>query len=187
MRFDRTKGQTAAMLLASLDRLSLIALLKENGELRQAHRFADAIIRRRKTEPVRTTFGLKAAVLEAYGRTGYELLPQAFQAVRMAVNRELYALDILLKESMALLAPGGRFAVITFHSLEDRIVKNVFRTASTAEKDPITGAEVQEATFDLLSKKSITPSHEEIQRNPRSRSARLRAIRKRKDYTAPRY
>ena len=101
----------------------------------------------------------------------------------MTVNDELPALDVLLAQGMELLAPSGRFAVISFHSLEDRIVKALFRSVTTPEKDAVTGADVKAAHFELLTKKSIAPSEHEITKNPRSRSARLRAIRKRSDYT----
>jgi 16S rRNA (cytosine1402-N4)-methyltransferase len=187
MRFDRTRGQTAAMLLASLDKVSLIAIFKEFGEIRFAHKLVDVIIARRKADPVRTTGALKDAVLEAYGqKTGGDLLPQVFQAVRMAVNGELKALDHFLTQALLLLAPGGRLAVITFHSLEDRVVKNRFRDAVTPRKDPITGADASEAAFEPLSKKAIDPSDEEKATNPRSRSARLRAIRRKPHYTSSR-
>jgi 16S rRNA (cytosine1402-N4)-methyltransferase len=188
MRFDRTSGQAASMCLASLDRLSLIDIFKNNGEIRQAHRLVDAIIEKRKVNPVRTTFMLRDAVIETYGRlTGQELLPQVFQALRIAVNGELRALDTLLATATSLLAPSGRFGIITFHSLEDRVVKNVFRRLTTPEKDPVTGAKLDEPEFSLLSKKSLAPSEHEITQNPRSRSARLRAIRKQTDYTTPRF
>lgn len=187
MRLDRLSGQPVSILLSSLDRLSLIEIFRDNGELRQAHRLVDTIIEKRKEDPVRTTFQLRDVVLSTYGRsTGQELLPQVFQALRMAVNDELPALKILLTRGMELLAPSGRFAVITFHSLEDRIVKNVFRAVATSEKDAVTGADKQEPDFELLTKKSIAPSEHEITQNPRSRSARLRAIRKRSAYTTVR-
>lgn len=187
MRLDRSSGQTASMVLASLDRLSLIEIFRDNGEVRQAHRLVDTIIDMRKEHPVRSTFSLRDAVLKTYGtKTGQELLPQVFQALRMAVNDELPALHIFLTEAMKLLTPSGRLAVITFHSLEDRLVKNVFRSATTPDKDAVTGADKNHAQFELLTKKSIAPSEHEITQNPRSRSARLRAIRKRSDYTSVR-
>lgn len=187
MRFDRSSGHTAAHLLAALDRLSLMKIFQDFGELRQSHRLADVIINKRKTDPVRTTFALKDAVLKAYGRKGQDLLPQVFQSVRIAVNEELPALEFFLHAAMTMLAPSGRLGVITFHSLEDRIVKNIFRNASTPEKDPITGAERKKAPFEFLTKKAIAPSEDEITQNPRSRSARLRAIRKVSQYTHQRF
>lgn len=186
MRFDRTSGHTATHLLASLDRTSLMKIFQDFGELRQAYKLADVIIDRRKEDPVRTTFALKDAILKAYGRKGQDLLPQVFQAVRIAVNDELAALENFLKAAMAALNPSGRLAVITFHSLEDRIVKNVFRDAVTPSKNPITGAVTTQAPFEQLTKKAIAPTEDEITLNPRSRSARLRAIRKNPQYTEPR-
>lgn len=186
MRLDRSSGEPASMLLASRDRLSLIAAFRDFGELERAHRLVDEIILRRKTDPVRTTSALESVVLKAYGNSGRDLLPQIFQALRIAVNGELASLEALLAEAPKLLADGGRFAVISFHSLEDRMVKTRFKEVTTPAKDPVTGSESAAAGFELLTKRPITPSDQEVAENPRARSARLRAIRKTGAYTLSR-
>ncbi len=179
MRFDRSKGMTAAMLLASLDRLSLIQLLREYGEMPSPHRLADAIIARRSTNPVRTSFALADVAKEIYTYKAPKFLPQIFQALRIAVNREREALLHLLSQIPSMLAPGGRCAVISYHSLEDGEVKSAFRNLIFEEKDPITGSVSQESDFILMTKKPVNAGDDEVKKNPRSRSARLRAIRRR--------
>ena len=186
MRFDRTKGMTAAMLLASLDTDRLKMIFREWGEVPGAGRFTDAIIERRKDNPVRTTGDLRTVAESMFGYKAVQYLPQIFQALRIAVNREMEALENLLAVAPALLAPGGRFAVMSYHSLEDGMVKGVFRALTTPVKDLITGAVVEKCAFIPLTKKSVVPGDEEIRKNPRSRSARLRAIARRELYTSRR-
>lgn len=186
MRFDQTKGTGAAMLLASLDRTTIRDMFETYGELPQAHRLTDAVIRRRSEAPVRSSTDLKEVAKKIYGFDALKYLPQMFQALRMAVNKEQESLQTLLEEAPKLLKDGGRFAVISYHSLEDRMVKKVFKTLTTPAKDPVTGADVSKANFVLLTKKAVIPSDEEIVKNPRSRSAKLRAIRKRLVYTSSR-
>ena len=186
MRLDQTKWMPASSLLSSLDRTTLIRIFHDYGELERSHKLVDEIIRRRTEEPVRTTTDLTAAVLTAYGPKGRDCFPQVFQALRIAVNDELRSLEHLLKTAPALLAPGGIFGVISFHSLEDRMVKCAFRDASTAEKDPITGQELSAPAFELLTKRAVQPTEDEIASNSRSRSARFRAIRRRLSYTSDR-
>ncbi len=184
MRFDRQAGMTAAAILASLDRVSLQELFQEYGELPRSRTLADAIISRRRSDPVRTTADLRKVVEEVYGpREALIVLPRVFQAVRIAVNDELGALKTLLRVCPGLLAPGGRFAVISFHSLEDRLVKRAFRTLVTADRDPVTGAQVSEAPYELLTPRSVRPDPKELAFNPRCRSASLRAIRLKEVYT----
>ena len=103
-------------------------------------------------------------------------MSQVFQALRIAVNDELWALEILLKAGPDLLKQGGRMGVITFHSLEDRMVKKAFKALSISEKDPLTGAVSKEASFEILTKKPIGPNEKESIDNPRARSAKLRVI-----------
>lgn len=183
MRFDQTKGSSAAMLLASLDRESLKEIFAKFGEFKHSHVLVDIIINRRKEKPVRTSNDLRDAASEAYGRTGGDLLPQIFQALRIGANKEMQALETLLEVAPTLLKPGGRFAVISYHSLEDRLVKLSFRRLTEAEKDPVTGSPLAEAEFESLTKKSIAPDADELQQNPRSRSARLRGIVHKPAYT----
>lgn len=186
MRYDQTNGQSAAMLLASADRGTLAAIFKDFGEIRGGHFLVDAIIGRRQGNPVRTSGGLKEAALEAFGRKGGDLLPQIFQALRIAVNRELESLEHLLETAPGLLRPGGRFAVLTYHSLEDRLVKQAFKNLTTPLRDEVTGADASVPDFALLTKKPVAPSDSEVHVNPRSRSALLRAIRRTSGYTSGR-
>ncbi len=187
MRLDQTAGQPASMLLASLDRDSLIRIFRDYGEVERSHRLVDEIIFRRKLDPVRTTFALASALEKAYGKlAGRDILPQAFQALRIAVNGELDALESFLREAPQLLSEGGRLGIISFHSLEDRMVKTAFRALTTAQKDAVTGQDTSQPAFELLTKKGIAPTADEVERNPRARSAQLRAIRRVKAYTRPR-
>ncbi len=186
MRFDRSKGMTAAMLLASLDSSRLKEIFREWGEIPGSGRFVDAIVERRRDNPVRTTGELKSVAESVFGYKAATFLPQIFQALRIAVNRELDSLKILLDAVPLLLAPGGRFAVISYHSLEDALVKAVFRSLTTNIKDPMTGAAVTKCAFIPLTKKAVSPGDFEIGKNPRSRSARLRAIARRSVYTPDR-
>jgi len=165
------------MMIASLDRESLIRIFRDYGEVTQSHRLVDEMIARRRTDPIRTTFALAKATIHSYGqKRGGDILPQVFQALRIAVNGELDALNVLLKEAPKLLAPKGRLAIISFHSLEDRMVKNAFKNLTVPLTDPLTGQDISMPAFELLTKKPLTPSLSEVQHNPRSRSARLRAI-----------
>ncbi|MSR67519.1 16S rRNA (cytosine(1402)-N(4))-methyltransferase RsmH [Candidatus Peribacteria bacterium] len=186
MRFDRTTGMTAALLLASLDEVTLLKIFQELGELPSARRFTDAIVARRKDSPVRKSGDLVETANLVYGYKAPRVLPQIFQALRMAVNRESEALQNFLLVVPALLAPGGRCAVISYHSLEDSPVKTSFRELCRDGKDPFTGSVTRPSEFELLTKKGIAPTASEIEKNSRSRSARLRAIRKRKEYDSRR-
>jgi len=177
MRLDQSQGEPATMMIASLDRESLIRIFRDYGEVTQSHRLVDEMIARRRTDPIRTTFALAKATIHSYGqKRGGDILPQVFQALRIAVNGELDALNVLLKEAPKLLAPKGRLAIISFHSLEDRMVKNAFKNLTVPLTDPLTGQDISMPAFELLTKKPLTPSLSEVQHNPRSRSARLRAI-----------
>ena len=103
-------------------------------------------------------------------------MAQVFQALRIAVNGEIQALQDLLAAGPRLLRPGGRFGVISYHSLEDRLVKQAFRALVTVHKDPHTGQDIETAMYRLITKKAVVPGPEEIVRNPRARSAKLRVI-----------
>lgn len=179
MRFDRTKGETAAELLARSSFEDIRAMLREFGELREAGYIARAIEEKNASaEPVSTTLDLVDCVTKAVGWRAPQLLPRVFQSVRMAVNDELGALQTLLSFGPTLLKPGGRMGIISFHSLEDRMVKQTFREMCAVEKDEITGQDKTAPAFELLTKKSLAPSTQELEANPRARSAKFRAIRK---------
>ncbi len=176
MRFDRTEGMTAAMLLASLDEEKLLKIFWEYGEVPKVRQLVAEIIQRRKENPVRTSCDLISAATAIYGYKAPRMLPQIFQALRIAVNREKEALSHLLAIAPSLLAHGGRLVVISYHSLEDSAVKSSFRSLAQNTKDPLTGSVLRESEYVLLTKKAVSPGEEEMRNNPRSRSARLRAI-----------
>ncbi len=170
MRFDPSRGgSTAADLLAELPEGELARILREYGEEPRARRIASTIARRRATAPIVRTGDLVAAVTQALGPQRGRTHPatRTFQGLRIAVNDELGALEDGLRAAVDLLGPGGRLAVISFHSLEDRIVKWRFREwAEPTEKRP--------PLLRILTRKPVVPSEDEIQRNPRARSAKLR-------------
>lgn len=176
MRFDPTTGGlTAADLVNELPAEELAALLYRYGEERQARRIVEAIVAAR---PLHTTKELAAVVEGVVGRRGrIHPATRTFQALRIAVNDELAALEAALPRAVEVLAPGGRLAVISFHSLEDRLVKRFMRRES---RDCICSPEVpvctcnHKATLGLVTRKPVRPTADEIAANPRSRSARLR-------------
>jgi 16S rRNA (cytosine1402-N4)-methyltransferase len=177
MRFDTTSSdRMAADLVNRLTLEELADVLFTYGEERQSRRIARAIVEAR---PLHTTRELVDVVERAIGRRRRRLHPATlvFQALRIAVNDELTALEMALPQAVELLAPAGRLAVIAFHSLEDRIVKRFMRRES---RDCICSPELpictcdHEALLDVITRKPIQPTDEEVEINPRSRSARLR-------------
>ncbi|HEU67747.1 MAG TPA: 16S rRNA (cytosine(1402)-N(4))-methyltransferase RsmH [Candidatus Acetothermia bacterium] len=162
MRMDPRSPTAAADLVNHLAETDLARLLWEYGEERYARRIARAIVRAR---PLHSTAELAVLVARAYPRGRHRIHPatRTFQALRIAVNDELGALREALPAARALLAPGGTLCVISFHSLEDRIVKRFLRREGLAGR------------LEVLAKKPIVPREEEIARNPRARSAKLRA------------
>jgi 16S rRNA (cytosine1402-N4)-methyltransferase len=185
MRMGPSVGATAAELLEGVDADGLTALLRDLGEVKQSRRVALAILAARDQGALSSTEDLARVIEKASGgRRGAAIHPatQAFQALRIAVNRELEELEALLHALPALVAPGGRVAIISFHSLEDRLVKRAFRDpepAAPARRGlPIEPVRVK-GPFEALQKKPITATEEEQRLNPRSRSAKLRAARRR--------
>ena len=174
LRYDRSGGSTAAELIAGTDERALARIFQVYGELDRALQLA----KKAKEREAATTFALKQCAEEVYGYRAPSKLPQVFQALRIAVNHEVDAVTILLETGPRLLKSGGRMGIITYHSLEDRPVKQVFRSLCTPEKDEWTGAVSKPAEFALLTKKPVLPGEEEQRANPRSRSAKLRAIRR---------
>jgi 16S rRNA (cytosine1402-N4)-methyltransferase len=165
MRMDQTTGNTAADLVNRADEVDLATMIYEFGEERFSRRIARAIVRARARQPIETTGELVAVIEGAvpgfYRRGRIHCATRTFQALRIAVNQELDHLELALRHSVDVLEPGGRLCVISFHSLEDRIVKQTFRALSGK-------------TLTVLTKKPQLPSEEEVSRNPRSRSAKLR-------------
>jgi 16S rRNA (cytosine1402-N4)-methyltransferase len=166
MRMDSSTGATAAEMLAAVDEKTLADVIYEFGEERHARRVARAIVEAVRTQRVETTGQLAGIVRRAVPRKGYMRIDPAtrtFQAIRIWVNRELEGLDGFLMQAAARLAPGGRLVVVTFHSLEDRVVKHTLRALQAA------------GTIAIRTKRPVVPSEAEIDRNPRARSAKLRA------------
>ncbi|MBI3619509.1 16S rRNA (cytosine(1402)-N(4))-methyltransferase RsmH [Candidatus Peregrinibacteria bacterium] len=180
LRFDRTRGKTAAEWIASCSEKSLSHIFHAYGELREHRRLASVIVRALQGEKrgFSTTAALRSLIEKTFGYRAPQLLPQVFQALRIAVNDELGALGSLLEHGPSLLKTGGRMGIISYHSLEDRMVKQAFRALSTGTKDERTGGIAVPASFKLLTKKAVVPCPEEIARNPRSRSAKFRAMTK---------
>lgn len=171
MRLDDRIETTAADLVNGLPEKELADLLYEYGEERKSRRIAKAIVTARRRQRLTRTLELSAVILEAFGLRDrgwqYKIHPatRTFQALRIAVNEELKHLERLLELGPNLLVPGGQMAVISFHSLEDRLIKNSFRV------------NYAEGIYDEISKKPIVAGREEILRNRRSRSAKLRVAR----------
>lgn len=195
MRMDQSPGsatRTARDVVNLESRSVLETVLRDYGEERQARRIARAIVERRRREPIETTDDLRDLVHEAVGasrvrrgralRAGARSIDAAtrtFQALRIAVNEELSGLGATLEQATKQLDRDGRLVVISYHSLEDRIVKHRLRASALGEVDPITGRPRTETRLiELMTRKPIRPEPNEVQYNPRSRSARLRAARR---------
>ena len=168
MRMDAEQEDTAEALVNELSADELEQILRELGEERFARRIAQGIVQARREQPLRTTVQLARVVAHAvpasarHGRI--HVATRTFQALRMAVNDELGALDAVLRDLSALLKPGGRAAILTFHSLEDRMVKHAF----------LQGA--RDGQWVVLTKKPLRPTAEECAQNPRARSVKLRVV-----------
>ena len=163
------QGPTAADLIADADETDLANVIFQFGEERHSRRVARAIVNARRHARIETTGALaRRSCRRAVPTRGYQRIDPAtrtFQALRIWVNRELDGLDAFLGDAARRLLAGARFAVITFHSLEDRIVKHTFRALAAAGD-----------AWQVLTRKPVVPGDEEIARNPRARSAKLRAI-----------
>lgn len=180
MRMNRKGGKTAAQILNTYTEEKLADVFYLYGELKQSRRIASVIVKTRKEKPYKKTSDLLATLNSFVGRGEKEkkILAQAFQALRIEVNEEMEVLKEMLAQALDILKPGGRLSVITYHSLEDRIVKNFFKTGNfegKVEKDFFGNFETP---FKLINNKVITPSKDEEERNPRSRSAKLRVAEK---------
>ncbi len=179
MRMNTRAGQTAADVIANSDEETLAKIFTLYGELRQSRRMASAIVKARQQSPIATTGDLQKVLLPYIDpRAQKKELAQAFQALRIEVNHEMEALREMLLAATELIRPGGRLAVITYHSLEDRIVKNVMRTGNVEGKMRQDFFGRVQTPFELVNNKVIVPSAEEQAANPRSRSAKLRIAEK---------
>lgn len=183
MRMNTRAGQTAADVLNNYTEEQLTDVFYLYGELKNARRLAAAVVAYRTgKKPILTSGDLLEIVTPFIGRDKEKkFLAQVFQALRIEVNDEMRALREMLGASLRVLRPGGRLVVITYHSLEDRLVKNFLKTGNFEGKVEQDFFGNVRSPFKLLSGKVITPSKEEIERNPRSRSAKLRIAEKRQE------
>lgn len=178
MRMDDRSGLTAAELVNTWDEAELVRIFREYGEEARAARVAREIVKARALKAVKTTFELSEIVGRVIPKTSQKNpATKVFQAIRIAVNAELEALEVALEKSVSLLAPKGVLAIITFHSLEDRIVKRFMhrRSSPFIDRPEWTAPRANpEFSFHLPSRKATSPDDSETKRNPRSRSAKLR-------------
>lgn len=179
MRMDRRQTVTAADILKNFTEAQLHKLFEQYGEVTNAKTLAKTIVQHRAIATVKTINELKQALQPVVKGNPQKYFAQVFQALRIEVNDELGALKELLQQSINLLKPSGRVAIITFHSLEDRIVKNFFRAGTFADAEPgdLYGNKTA-SPFKLVNKKPVTATEKELKRNPRSRSAKLRVAEK---------
>jgi 16S rRNA (cytosine1402-N4)-methyltransferase len=181
MRMDQDRGASAYDLVNTLSGEELEEVIRKFGEERMARRIARAIVARRALSPIRTTGDLASVVVGASpvtrGPARIHPATRTFQALRIAVNNELAGLQRALAGGMGLLKPGGRFSVISFHSLEDRIVKNAFRSAGKGcicpPDFPVCACD-RKPTMNVITRRPVVPGEAEIRDNPRARSAKLR-------------
>lgn len=179
MRMNTRAGKTAADILNTYTEEALSTLFYLYGELKNSRKLASVIVKARETKPLVTTDEFLALITPYIGKDKEKkMLAQVFQALRIEVNDEMCALREMLQQAMRLLKPGGRLVVMTYHSLEDRLVKNFFKSGNfegTISQDFFGNIQ---SPFRLINNKVITPSSEEVEVNPRSRSAKLRIAEK---------
>ncbi len=179
MRMNQRGRLTAAEVVNTYEPARLIAIFRDYGELEQPHKVAGLIAQARRTVPLQTTLELVDAVRPLVPKNDENrYLSRLFQALRIEVNGEMEALKMALEQSLKVLRPGGRLVVISYHSLEDRLVKNFMKAGNfegAVEKD-FYGR--PQTPFEVVTRKAVVPGDEEIARNPRSRSAKLRAAKK---------
>jgi len=179
MRMDQRQSVTAADVIKERTEQQLHKMLEQYGEVTNSKTLAKTIVHQRSLAPIRTINEFKNAVQHVVKGNPQKYFAQVFQALRIEVNDELGALRELLQQSVPLMKTGGRLAMITFHSLEDRIVKNFFRngTFEDTEIDEVYGTRFKNP-LTAVTKKPVTATAEELKKNPRSRSAKLRVAEK---------
>ena len=181
MRFDQTSTEKAEKLVNELPEQDIRRILKDYGQERLCARIARLIVQRRTKNRIERTSELAEIAMKAYGSRKTDIHPatRTFQAFRIAVNRELEGLGDFIKKGTERLKEEGRFVAISFHSLEDRIVKTAFRDLSSPcicpPRLPVCGCG-RKKMVTVLTRKPVLPSPEELERNPRARSAKLRAV-----------
>ena len=179
MRMDNRQPVTAAQIIETYNEQQLQKTFEIYGEVTNAKTLANTIVLKRKIAPIKTINQFKQAIQQVVKGNPNKYLAKVFQALRIAVNDEIGALKEMLEQSVEILKPGGRISVITFHSLEDRVVKNFFKNGSIEElqADDIFGIKPSSQLI-VVSKKPIEASEAEVKINSRSRSAKLRIAEK---------
>ncbi len=179
MRMDQRQEVKASDILNQYSEQQLHKLFEQYGEVTNSKTLAKQIVQQRNQMPLQTIAQLKAMISPVVKGNPNKYLAQVFQALRIEVNDEMGALKEMLEQVPSLLKPGGRVAVITFHSIEDRIVKNFFKhgTFEEQQENPLLPNE-RKSKLKIITKKPVTASDEELKRNPRSRSAKLRVAEK---------
>lgn len=179
MRMNQRAGKTAADIVNTYEEEALADLFYLYGELKNSRKIASAIVKVRSTKALRTIEDLLNIVKPMFGREREKKeLAKVFQALRIEVNQEMDALKEMLLAATELLNPGGRLSVITYHSLEDRIVKNLMKTGNCEGKEEKDFFGRSSSPYRLINNKVIVPDADEQERNPRSRSAKLRIAEK---------
>lgn len=178
MRMDPSQTKTAAMVIHQYSQEDLHRIFERYGEVTNARSLAAAIVQRRSVTPLQTILQFKQTFYDMAKGNPHKYWAQVFQALRIEVNDELQALEDLLIQLPSVMKSGGRIAIISFHSLEDRIVKKFFKEEIHPEDDHPFSRETRHRMFKVITKKPIEPDPEEIKSNPRSRSARLRVAEK---------
>jgi 16S rRNA (cytosine1402-N4)-methyltransferase len=182
MRMDRRQELDAWTVVNRYPEEALAEIFWKFGEERSSRRLAAAIVRQRASKPIETTGALAEIVQQVAGaRFLTKTLARVFQAIRIEVNKELESLEIGLRDGASLLRPGGRIVVLSYHSLEDRIVKTIFKEEAsklTRSSNKLLPDRPKAARLKILTKTPVVASREEVQANPRARSAKLRAVEK---------
>ena len=179
MRMNQRGGETAADVVNNRTEEQLATILAQYGELETTWKIAACIARARAVKPITTTAELVAAVAPCTPKKDEsKFLTKLFQALRIEVNGEMEALKMALEQSLKVLKPGGRLVVISYHSLEDRIVKNFIRSGNTEGKIEKDFFGRSTTPWSIITRKAVVPSDREIAENPRSRSAKMRAAEK---------
>ncbi len=179
MRMDKRQELTAADILKSLSELQLQKMFEKYGEVTNAKTLAATIIKQRQVAAIKTISQFKEAIKNVVKGNPNKYLAQVFQALRIEVNDEIGALKEMLEQSVKVLKPGGRIVIISFHSLEDRVVKNFFKQGSFDDviNEDVFGRK-KESSLKIITKKPIIPGNSELKENSRSRSAKLRIAEK---------
>ena len=180
MRMDQRQSMTAADVIAQYEESALHRMFEQYGEVTNSRTLARLLVSQRQHVKIDSTEALKQVIREIVKGNPSKYFAQVFQALRMEVNEEVASLQELLEQLPAVLKPGGRAAIITFHSIEDRLVKHFFRKGSFEDPDPNPFARtVTVNPFEVITRKPVEPTEEEKRINPRSRSAKLRIAEKR--------